>query len=270
MTDWLEINKRNWDERVAIHRRDRTGFYAIDAWRDGGKGLDGIEAAELGPIAGRSVVHLQCHFGLDTLALARLGATVTGLDFSPAAIEAARALAKETGLPARFVEGNVYDAPRLIEERFDLVFVTWGALCWLPDVAAWAAVVAAMLKPGGQLYLAEGHPGIMPLEEEDGRLVFRHAWRQAPDAPLSFETPTTYTGDPDLLTNKETLEWIHPLSAVVGGLLAAGLRLDFLHEHETLPWPAFPMMVETEGRLYRLPPEHPPLPLSYSLKATKT
>jgi len=269
MSDWLEINRRNWDERVAIHRRDRTGTYGIDALRKTGPALDGIEAAELGPIAGKSVVHLQCHFGVDTLALARLGATVTGLDFSPAAIAAARELAREVGISARFVEGNVYDAPRLVDERFDLVFVTWGALCWLPDVAAWAAVVAAMLKPGGQLYLAEGHPGIMPLEEEDGRLVFRHAWRQAPDAPLRFETPITYTGDPDLLTNKETREWTHPLSAVVGGLLAAGLRLDFLHEHETLPWRAFPMMVEAEDRQYRLPPEHPPLPLSYSLKATR-
>ena len=269
MEDWFEINRRNWDERVPIHRRNATGSYAIEALRNGGEVLHGIEAAELGSVNGLDVVHLQCHFGVDSLALERLGARVTGLDFSPVAIATARELSREIGLPARFVEGNIYDAPRLIAERFDLAFVSWGALNWLPDVAGWAKVVSTLLKPGGRLYLVEGHPGIMPLEQENGQLVFRYAWRQAPDRPLRFDTPITYTGDPDVLANSQTREWIHPLSEVVGGLIAAGLRLDFLHEHEMLAWPAFPMMVEAPGRLYRLPPEHPPLPLSYSLQATK-
>jgi 2-polyprenyl-3-methyl-5-hydroxy-6-metoxy-1,4-benzoquinol methylase len=148
MSDWYAANRRGWDERVAIHLRDRTGFYGVDGLKRGERTLGPIVDAELGPVAGLSVVHLQCHFGLDTLTMARNGARVVGLDFSPAAIAAARALAAETGLAARFVEGDVYDAPKLIDERFDRVFVTWGAICWLPRIDRWAAVVAAMLKPG--------------------------------------------------------------------------------------------------------------------------
>ena len=269
MHDWFAANRRTWDERVGIHLADRTGFYAVDAVRAGIDHLGPIERAEIGELRGLSLLHLQCHFGLDSLALARRGAKVTALDFSPAAIAAAHDLARECELDVRFVEGNVYDTPDLVAGSFDRVFVTWGALCWLPDVARWARVVGRMLRPGGQLYLAEGHPSIMPLEEREGRLEICHAWRIASDKPLVIDETVTYTGDPQPMQSTRTYEWIHPLSSVIGGLLDAGLRLDWLHEHEIIPWRAFPMMVEAPQRMFRMPPGHPPLPLAYSLQATK-
>jgi 2-polyprenyl-3-methyl-5-hydroxy-6-metoxy-1,4-benzoquinol methylase len=140
--EYFEANRRSWDERVAIHRRDSTGFYQVETALRGEDKLNPIEASEIGDVRGLRIAHLQCHFGLDTLCLARRGALVVGLDFSPAAIAEARTLAAQTGLPATFVEGNVYDARKLLQGQFDLVYVSWGAINWLPDILAWAGVVA--------------------------------------------------------------------------------------------------------------------------------
>src|SRR6266566_241182 len=152
MTDHFEINRRNWDERAAIHARDTTGDYMLDRFRAGEDALHAIEASELGDISGKRVLHLQCHIGLDTLCLVRRGADVTGIDFSSAALSVARRLSDETGLKADFVEGTVYQAPDLTPGPFDLVFTTWGTICWLPDVNKWAKVIASVLAPGGELY----------------------------------------------------------------------------------------------------------------------
>ena len=159
MTDPIETNRRNWDERVAIHARDTTGDYMLDRFRAGEDALHSIEAAELGDISGKRVLHLQCHIGRDTLCLARRGATVTGLDFSSPALDVARRLSEETGLKADFVEGTVDQAPDLTPGPFDLVFTTWGTICWLPDVKKWANIISSVLAPGGELYFADAHPG---------------------------------------------------------------------------------------------------------------
>jgi SAM-dependent methyltransferase len=266
---WMAANRLNWDERTAIHLRNRTGFYPIDRVRAGDDAFGEPEDAELGDLARKRLVHLQCHFGLDTIRLARRGAFATGLDFSASAISAARSLAAELRVSARFVEGNVYDAPALLEAPYDIAFVTWGAIIWLPDIRRWAQVVASLLAPGGWLYLAEGHPSTLSLEEVDGRLVAARSWRTAATAPFEYDDATTFTGDPTPLAHTRSYEWCHPLSDIIGGLLEAGLHLDFLHEHERLPWRYFPMMVEAEDWGYRLPDGHPPLPLSFSLRASK-
>ncbi|HEX4185330.1 MAG TPA: class I SAM-dependent methyltransferase [Stellaceae bacterium] len=266
---WMAANRLNWDERTAIHLRNRTGFYPIDRVRAGDDAFGEPEDAELGDLARKRLVHLQCHFGLDTIRLARRGAFATGLDFSASAISAARSLAAELRVSARFVEGNVYDAPALLEAPYDIAFVTWGAIIWLPDIRRWAQVVASLLAPGGWLYLAEGHPSTLSLEEVDGRLVAARSWRTAATAPFEYDDATTFTGDPTPLAHTRSYEWCHPLSDIIGGLLEAGLHLDFLHEHERLPWRYFPMMVEAEDWGYRLPDGHPPLPLSFSLRASR-
>jgi len=237
--NFFETNRRNWDERVPIHVRDATGFYETEASVAGRDTLGSIEASELGDVRGRQLLHLQCHFGLGTLLLIRRGAQATGLDFSPKAIEAARDFARRTGISARFVEGNVYDAPALIPERFDIVYTTWGTITWLPDCARWAQTIAAMLAPGGFLYFADDHPAAQMLEEIDGRLVATYPWRTPPEAPLRFEAATTYIGDPTPLANTTTYQWIHPVSEIASGLLAAGLQIEMLHEHELLPWKPF-------------------------------
>ena len=269
MDEFFEANRRRWDEAVGIHTNSRTGAYRLDEFRNGAEVLGPIEAAEIGDVDGKQLLHLQCHFGLDTLSLARLGATVTALDFSPKAIDAARTLSAETGMPGTFIQGNLYDAPDLIDGRFDVVFVTWGAINWLPDICRWAEIVAHFLKPGGYLYLLEGHPAVLSLDPaDDGRLVPTYPYFQGAE-PLTFDEETTYTGDTVTLKNTRSYEWIHPIGEVVTALVDAGLALDFLHEHDRLAWRLFPCMQEIDdGTMYRLPPEVPSLPLAFSLKAS--
>ena len=265
---WMEVSRLNWDDRTAVHLRNRTGFYPIDRVRAGDDAFGEPEDSELGDVVGKRLIHLHCHFGLDSIRLARRGAIVTGLDFSTAAIAAARALAVELAVPARFVEGNVYDAPALLNAQYEIAFVTWGSIIWLPDIRLWARIVAELLAPGGWLYLAEGHPSTSSLDEVD-RLVAVQPWRTPTNAPFVYDNATTYTGDSTPLAHTRNYEWSHPLSGIIGGLLEAGLHLDFLHEHERLPWRYFPMMEEAEDWGYKLPDGHPPLPLSFSLQASK-
>ncbi len=269
MTDHVDMNRRNWDERAAIHARDTTGDYMLDRFRAGEDALHAIEATELGDISGKRVLHLQCHIGRDTLCLVRRGATATGLDFSSAALSVARRLSDETGLKADFVEGTVYQAPDLTPGPFDLVFTTWGTICWLPDVKKWAKVIASVLAPGGELYFADIHPGFSVLEEYAGRFAPTYDFQTPPDRPLQFVNETTYTGDPTIMSHQSTREWIHSLSAVLGGLIDAGLTITMFREHEVLPWRGLTSLVPASERMWRLPDGVPRIPLSYSVRAKK-
>jgi SAM-dependent methyltransferase len=269
MSDPFEINRRNWDERAAIHARDSNGDYMLDRFRAGDDALHEIEAAELGDIAGKRVLHLQCHNGRDTLCLVRRGAIATGLDFSGVALDVARQLARETGLRADFVLGTVDQAPQLTPGPFDLVFSTWGTICWLPDVRRWAEIIATVLAPGGEFYFADAHPAFNVMEEAAGTLVPTWDFQTPPDRPLEFVNETTYTGDPTIMTHQATREWIHSLSSVLGGLIDAGLTITMFREHEVLPWRGLPSLVPASDRLWRLPDGAPRMPLSYSLRARK-
>jgi len=264
-----ETNRRNWDERVPVHRADRTGFYAVEKFRRGGDVLMPIESAEIGDVGGKRLLHLQCHFGLDTLSLARRGAIVTGVDFSAPAVEAARDLAEEVGLAARFVPCNVYDARAALPETFDIVYSSWGAICWLHDIRRWTAIVAQFLSPGGFFYLADHHPSAIIMEQEGERLYCHYSWRSAPDDPVGYDAPTTYTGDDTVFAHTRAYNWNHALSDILCGLIDHDLRIDFLHEHETVPWLMFPKMIEIGDGMYRLPDGYPRVPLSFSLRASK-
>ncbi len=270
--DWRALNRANWDERVPIHLA--APIYDPTPLRAGLARKNAIEEAELGTVDGLRLLHLQCHFGRDTLILAQRGATVVGLDFSPPAIAAARTLADELGLAdrAHFVEADLYDAPNAIPEpaSFDRVYVTWGAICWLPDIAGWARIVAHFLKPGGALYLAEGHPSALVFDDAvplpDGRPGFFAPYFHSD--PLMLEEVADYA-DPDArLTNASTCQWIHPLGTVVTALISAGLRLDWLHEHDAVTWRMFACLIEGSDGLFRWP-DRPWLPLAYSLQATR-
>jgi SAM-dependent methyltransferase len=269
MTDPIEINRRNWDERAIIHARDSTGFYGLDRLGSSEDNLHSIEAAELGDISQKKVLHLQCHIGTDTLRLVRLGAIASGLDFSAEAIRTARRLADEAGLKADFMEGRVEEAPCLTPGPFDLVYTTWGTICWLPDLRIWAHVIATVLAPGGELYFADAHPSFLLMEERDGKLEPTHDFQTPADRQLELKSETTYTGDPTVLTNQSTREWIHPLSAIIGALIEAGLTIKMFREHEVLPWQGLRIMVPSSDRLWRLPDGHPRFPLSLSLRARK-
>jgi SAM-dependent methyltransferase len=272
MSDYLKLNLANWNDRAAIHVKDEAGGYRVKEFLAGGDNLHAIEDREIGNVAGLRIAHLQCHFGIDTLCLARRGASCVGLDFSPVAVAAARDLQRQTGLDASFVEGNVYDARQLIEGHFDMVYVTWGAIGWLPDIARWARVVSSLLKPGGMLYLLEGHPTLLALDETSPDLRHGYDWRTPMEKPVVMNEATTYTGDTATVANTITHEWIHPLGDVINAVITSGMRLDCLNEHEELAWAFAPIMVPVEGkrRMWVLPEGFPKLPLAYSLKATKT
>jgi SAM-dependent methyltransferase len=269
MIDPTEINRLNWDERAILHGRDVTGDYMLDRFRAGEDALYPIEGTEIGEIRGKRVLHLQCHIGRDTLCLVRRGAIATGLDFSGEALQIARSLAKETGLKADFVQGRVDEAPGLAPGPFDLVFVTWGTICWLPDLMVWARVIATVLASGGELYLADAHPGFLLMEERGGRLEPTYDFQTPVDRPLEFKNETTYTGDPTIMTNQLTHEWIHPVSTILGALIEAGLTIKMFREHEVLPWRGLRSLVPASDRLWRLPEGHPRFPLSFPLRARK-
>ena len=270
--DWRAANRANWDERVRVHLG--PGGYDLAPLRAGRDRLNAIEEAELGSVDGLRVLHLQCHFGRDTLILAQRGADVVGLDFSAPAITAARKLAAELGLEsrARFVEADLYDAEAAIPEpnAFDLVFVTWGAITWLPDIRRWAEIVAHFVKPGGALYLADGHPAALVFDDmrrlPDGNPGYFLPYFQR--EPLMYDDPADYVDRTARLQNSRRVSWMHPLGSTVTALLDAGLRLEWLHEHDAVTWQMFAMLVEGQDGLYRWP-DKPWLPLSFSLRATR-
>ena len=265
---YYEANRRHWDESAGIHVKSTTGIYRTEDFREGADILLPIESREVGDVAGKDLIHLQCHFGLDTLSLARRGARVTGVDFSPVAIREARALSDETGVPGNFVECNLYEAPDHVAGAFDIAFVTWGAIYWLPDIAGWARVVSHFLRPGGSLYLLEGHPAVLALDEMEG--VIRPRYNYFHDRePLAFDEDHTYTGDEDVLENKRSYSWCHSLADIVNALIGAGLRIEWLNEHDSLAWQLFPSMkMDSEG-MFRLAGGTSQLPLAFSLRAVK-
>lgn len=271
--DWRRINRANWDERVAVHLA--SPMYDLARLRAGDDRLNAIEEAELGPVVGLRVLHLQCHFGRDSLILARRGAELVGLDFSAPAVATASRLAQELGLAirARFVEADLYAAREAIPEpaSFDLVYVTWGAIYWLPDIAEWARIVAWFLKPGGALYLAEGHPTALVFDDlapadGDGRPGWFVPYFDT--EPLILDDPSDYADPSATLVHRRTYSWMHPLGAVIGALLDSGLVLRSLNEHAAVPWRMFACLTEGADGLYRWP-ERPWLPLAYSLRAER-
>jgi SAM-dependent methyltransferase len=268
--EWLRLNRANWEERAGVHLA--PGGYDLSALRAGTGRLTAIEESELPAVGGKRIVHLQCHIGSDTLILAQRGAAyVTGLDFSAAAVEAAGSLARELALSdrVRFVQANLYDAVAAIPRphEFDLVFVNWGAICWLPNIRRWAAIVAALLRGGGSLYLAEGHP-IAAVYDDAAGGDGRPGWF-APyfgGAPLVIADTADYANPDARLRNAATHEWIHPISEVVSALVEAGLSVEWLHEHDAVPWRMFACLVKSHDGLYRWP-DKPWLPLGFSLLA---
>jgi SAM-dependent methyltransferase len=270
-------NRRLWDERVAVHLA--PDGYDLTALRAGSGMLTRLEEGELreaiGPLAGKRIIHLQCHFGADTLALAQRGAEVVGVDFSPAAIATARDLAGELGLVdrVRFVECNVYDAPEAVggaSGSFDCVFASWGTISWLPDIAAWARVVAHFLPPGGRLYLADAHPTALVFDDLVAGADGMPGWFAPYFARTSiiFEEESDYANPAAELENTRQYVWLHPTGDLLAALADAGLALRFLREHDGLPWAMFRCLVQSPDGLFRWP-DRPWLPLSFSLLAEK-
>jgi SAM-dependent methyltransferase len=266
--DWLATNRDLWDERVPLHMA--SDFYRVEEFKAGRPALLGFEIDELGPLDGLRLVHLQCHFGLDTLDIARLHPTVevTGVDFSAPAVDAAARLARELHLAdrARFVLSDVYHAAEAVGNAgFDVVYTGKGALLWLPDLERWAEVVRDLLVPGGYLYLSELHPVADALGEDDPVPVRDYFATEATvlDEPGSYADPTLPT------VHNVSYEWIHPVSRVISALLGAGLQLELFHEWAFTLDSQHSFLVPREGARGRCWPGPGSLPLMYSLKAIR-
>ena len=271
--DYHVVNRANWDERAPAH--EASPDYAVSRYGTDPAFLSQVvrfDLPRLGEIRGLDGVHLQCHIGTDTVSLARLGARMTGLDFSAPAIEAARRLAASAGVEAEFVRADVYDAVEVLGAgRFDLVFTGIGALCWLPSVERWAQVVAGLLRPGGRLFLREGHPMLWTLAEDapGGVLAVQYPYfeREEPDV---FDEPGTYVETDVEFTNNRTVSWNHGLGEIVTALLGQGLRLTALEEHDSCPWEAVDgVMVRDDAGEFRLADRPWRLPQTYTLQAVK-
>ncbi|MDQ5825872.1 MAG: class I SAM-dependent methyltransferase [Chloroflexota bacterium] len=264
MDQYLESNRDLWNAWTDLH--ERSPAYDVEGFKKGKFRLHSVEKQELGDVRGKTLLHLQCHFGLDTLSWANLGATVTGVDFSDKAIALARRLSEETGIPATFIHSNVYDLPDVLEGQFDIVFTSYGVLGWLPDIDRWAQVVAHFLKPGGTFYIAEVHPVVWIWDPDHPDTLVRQ-FSYFHKEPLRFETVGSYASAEDY--RGVEYGWNHTLSDYINGLIKAGLTIRQFNEYPFLTWKNFPWMVEDEQGYWRMPEDQESIPLMFTLKATK-
>jgi 2-polyprenyl-3-methyl-5-hydroxy-6-metoxy-1,4-benzoquinol methylase len=262
----LQANRNLWEDRVDAHKDSE--FYDLNGFIKGGQTLDSVEIEELGEVKGKNLVHLMCHFGLDTLSLARLGAHVTGVDFSEKAITLARDIAEQIGTSAKFVCADVYDAPQVLEETYDIVYTGGGVLCWLPDIPKWAEVVTSLLKPGGIFYIREFHPFSMVFDDESEDLRVRYPYFQG-ETPIMFQCDYSYADTKRQLETKTSYEWNHPISEILNSLLAVGLELHSYNEFPYSTWQALPMMKQDNDGRWRVPGMEEHIPFMFSIRATR-
>jgi SAM-dependent methyltransferase len=266
-------NAANWDARTPVH--ERSAFYGLDGTRDAGYWFADFEWEDLGRLSGRDVLHAQCHLGTETIAFAREGARTVGLDISSRSIRAARRIAADAGARIEYVCADVYDALEVLgSERFDVIYTGKGALCYLPDLERWAAILHDLLKPDGRVYVVEFHPllnalGPAPQPDASEELLLLHDYL-AGRGPLERDSTYTYTDGPAVQGATVSYEWAHGLGEVVNTFIGAGLRIDRLRESEPIPWPRWPHMERTERGWWRLPDAAPRIPLLYALLATKS
>nr|WP_296073115.1 class I SAM-dependent methyltransferase [uncultured Actinoplanes sp.] len=270
MTDYRAVNLANWNERAPAHAA--SPGYAVQRFIDDPEFLSEVVRFDrplLGDISGLRGVHLQCHIGTDTVSLSRLGARMTGLDFSDKSLAEARGLASAAQADISFVQADVYDALDAVGDGFDLVYTGVGALCWLPDVSRWARTVASLLRPGGRLFIREGHPVLWSVDDErtDPVIALRYPYFEH-EEPLIFNDGGTYVETDVAFTHNETHSWNHGIGEVVTAVLEAGMTLTGLVEHTTVPWEALPgKMRDTGGGEYQLIDRPERLPHTFTLQA---
>lgn len=264
---FLALNKARWDELVGIHAG--SDHYDLEGFLGGEVRIRDYERTDVGDVSGKKLLHLQCHFGIDTLSWARLGARVTGVDFSDKAIELARSLAEQVGLEATFVCSDVNELPDVLDDRFDVVYTSRGVLHWLHDLDRWAQVIAHFLVPGGVFYLTEGHPFVQIFDDQDPdgsmKIRFPYFTREKPDVML---VRGSYA-DPDAdVSHRLEFGWSHGIGEVVSSLAAAGLHIEFLREDPVGEWPK-PFLEPTGDGGWRYPADKGELPVWFSLRASK-
>ncbi len=259
---FFEANKQLWNRRTAVHKD--SDFYDLAGFKAGKNSLTPVELEELGDVRGKSLLHLQCHFGIDTLSLARMGARCTGIDLSNDAIKLAKELNDELKLDATFICCNVYDTSKYVLEMFDIVFTSYGVIGWLPGLAPWAKVVAERLKPGGFFYMAEFHPVVWMFDDDFTHIKYAYENKEV----IVTENEGTYTDRNAVIKGKE-YSWNHSLSEVLNALLGEGLKIEFFNEYMYSPYPCFRNSVETEPGKWQIAGMEGKIPMLFSLKAIK-
>jgi SAM-dependent methyltransferase len=267
MNKYLEANQRRWDYLTVEH--EKSAFYDLAGFKAGKDRLRSIELTELGDVTGKRLLHLQCHFGMDTLAWARRGAAVTGVDFSQKAIDLAQSISEELEIPAQFYCADIYDLPQVLAGQFDIVFTSYGVLHGLPDLRRWAEIIVYYLKPGAIFYIVEDHPFFRVFRakpEEEFRAERSYFFSQEPQR---IEAVGSYATD-DQGESGEYFVWDHSLGEVINSLINAGLKIEFLHEFPYAARAKFPFMEQGEDGWWRLPSDrHGTIPFLFSLQARK-
>lgn len=262
MESYIEVNRKLWNARVSSHAN--SDFYDVASFKQGKSSLMSIELEQLGDLRGKKLLHLQCHFGMDTLSIARMGANVTGVDFSDKAIETAEALAKELEIDARFICCNVYDLPQHLDEQFDVIFTSYGVVGWLSDLDAWAAIVARFLKPGGVFHFVEFHPVIWMFDNDFQEIAYSYFNVE----PILEEESGTYA-DRSAAIKEQSISFNHSLSEVLGCLIANGLEIQAFNEFDFSPYPCFNKLVKKGDHCYQIEGMEGKLPIVYALKAIR-
>jgi len=257
---YFEANRDLWNQRTVIHKD--SSFYDVEGFKKGRNLLTPIELNELGDVSGKKLLHLQCHFGVDSLCWARMGAEVTGIDLSEVAIDEARKLNQQLGLNAQFICSNIYDLKNVLSEKFDIVFTSYGVIGWLPDLDKWADIISHFLKPGGTFYLAEFHPVIWMFDDDFTTIKYCYEKRDV----IETEIQGTYTDRNAKIRAKE-YAWNHSISEVVNALITHGMQIQSLNEYMYSPYPCFNNVVTNNDGKWWIKGLEDKIPMVYSVKA---
>jgi 2-polyprenyl-3-methyl-5-hydroxy-6-metoxy-1,4-benzoquinol methylase len=259
---YFRSNIENWNKKVLIHLD--SAFYDVASFRNGKNSLNEIELSGVGDVQDKSMLHLQCHFGLDSMSWSRLGAAVTGVDFSDEAIKQAMKLNSDLGLNARFICSNVYDLKQHLDETFDVVFTSYGVIGWLPDLDRWAAIVSHFLRPGGIFYMAEFHPYIWMYDDDFIRIEYSYFNQGV----IEIDQEDTYAEKGREFKHKE-YSWNHPISEVINALRGQGLEIERFNEYDYSPYDCFNKTIRNEEGNFYIQGFERKLPMVYSIKAIK-
>ncbi len=262
LNEMFQANKDGWNKRTGIHKD--SDFYDVPSFKAGKSSLNEIELVELGDVKGKSLLHLQCHFGMDTLSWSREGAIVTGIDLSDAAITYAKQLSYEVGVPAEFICCNVYDLKQHLDKKFDIVFTSYGVIGWLPDMNTWASIISDFLKPGGIFYMIEFHPVVWMMDENFEKIKYHYHNAET----ITEQASGTYT-DRDANIHFTEYSWNHSLSEVINSLLGQGLQINHLNEFNFSYYNCFNNLEQGEDGYWRVKGLENKIPMMYSIKAIK-
>lgn len=260
--DYIEINRETWNKKTPVHLQSE--FYDMKSFLSGSSSLNDIELDLLGDIKGKSILHLQCHFGQDSISLSRMGAKVTGVDLSDKAIETAVQVAAQTNSDTTFICCNIYDLPNHLTGQFDYVFTSYGTIGWLPDLDAWGRIIARYLKPVGKFIIVEFHPVVWMFDNDFEKIQYNYF----KDEPI-IETETGTYADKAAGITQQTITWNHSLSEVMGALVKNGLQINKMEEFDYSPYNCFNNMEQVGDKKYRIKNFGNKIPLVYAIVASR-